>query len=444
MKTKGVILLIFMLTAIDSSKLMASITIDSMTGEEQPFTAGYSEKSFAQSFHSSSTYKIEKLRLPKNAWVFRKDFAFSALYDSNISATRQTPKDDMIYGYSPTFTLSRRLKYINLQILYNLSYSDHVENHKSDHTNHTQLTSINFKRNRWTINFTNSFKPDTAFATGEKTELDTTNSGRVISYADGLVTSISYDFSKKTKLSFDYNLGVFYFPEKDNSSSAPGQSTATHKFTPKLSYAITPRLGIYTSYEHEKVDYYLGGAHSSKANSGHIGITGKLTEKVSANADFGYRKREYTNSETLSNDGLVIQAGINRKITNKISGTLSMTHDVGENFDAIQSQKLYETTDFYGLNLSYLFSPKLHFDFSGNYGIISKEGPITLTDIENPTLTFTREQEDIFIDWSGTLSWSPRPYTSFLLGYKAFKKNSSFKNFEFDDKKVVASGNIKF
>ncbi len=432
-------LVIFFTLAADPAPALE--TIDSASGTEPAFTANYVQKSFGNEFHNEETYGV-LMRPQKDLVQFHKSFKVAALYNDNILNSRIDPIDDQIFNYAPQIGVSRKTRNGYVETFYDLTYTDYAEHHKLNTVNHENMTKFSYKKNRLSVDFSNSIKPYTTFATGERTELDVFGTQRVKTHTDDATFSLEYTWSPKTKTAFIYAFGWASFLPSGGNTSLTQFNVKTHGFTPQLYYAITPKTNVYASYNYQIVDYYKGGLSSSSTTPS-IGVVGRLTPKTSLNVDAGWKKRDYVDSSTPAADGFVLKGAVNRKLMPKISATFSVSKDVSENFDRVASQSLQQEALFYGLNLSYLFSPRVSVDVSAGHGTNSSEGLVTIQDIEGSGL-FTREMEDEFTDWDIRLKWTPRPFCEVGLGYEFEKKNSSFKNFEYDKHQVYASAGVRF
>ena len=433
-----------------SREAFAMRDIDSLSGADQRFTVENSQEVFSENFHqkellAGTAIVDEATKQPLGSWKFYRQIKAGVLHDDNYSATYRDPKPETIYTYTPTVGMSHRSEYTYMKMFYNLSYSDYVQNQKLSRFNQDQYTSLRFKFNRLTVSFENTFKPDSAFVQGEKTELHTTDGKHVITYFNTAQLKTEYKFSPKTDLSFLYSNDVFYFPKTnitatDNSS----QSTMTHKFIPKIAYRLTPKTSVFVDYKYTVVNYFKGGDFGSHENAADIGVEGRIFSGLGVNLSMGYNYLDYLDVHSPALKGLTFQFGVSKKILPKVQATLSATREVGQDLGSSGFESSQFDKDFYGLNLTWKASSHITVDAEGSVGYTSHDGMITLPDLDNPRLTFTRPREDQIYKWGIKLLWNPKPFFDLLLAYEYVNQNSSFKDFEYYAHRLAGYLSYKF
>ena len=418
------------------------------SGLDQTFSAGYSQQSFADSFHSTAFEEpaAEEDKAGWDHWTFYKGFNFSTTYDSNIFLAHADEVEDGILTYTPTIGISRGGRYDYFQTFYDLSYVEYIDNGKLSRFNHSLTTRMGYRFPKLKVDIYNNLKPDTAYSTGERTELRSAETSRVITYSDHLLARADYELTEKTRLSYTHRYILYYFPSSSNSISTNNFSSQTHIFSPRISYRISQKTDIYAQYDLETADFFEGGLYGSRSHVASAGISGKLAPKTSVNFGLGYRWRDYGNQTAAQNEeDFQWKAAISQRITNKISATLWAARDLQEDLANISSTlSANRLVHFYGLNMTWQATRHIDLQTGMSVGYDEKEGLVTITDPDNSRLTLTRQLEDNFYEGNISLNWNPRSFVAVLVGYKYFKKESSFKNFEYDDHKAVASIRLKF
>lgn len=427
-------------------------TIDTASAINPSFTAGYTQKSFAESFHREADAPLE-LERELDAWKIYKGFNFSSTYDTNIFLTRKSHNADLIFNYTPTIGLARKTEIGTLGLAYDLSYVDYTDNDDLDRFNHSinTIAGLNLDRNgkKLKIGFSNNFKPDTAYQVGERTEFHAAESDRVITYSDNAALRASYELSPKTTFSLDQGLNIYYFPDEDNKASVNSLSTRTYTVTPGVSYKITPKVSLGGYYSYEYTDYYeRKGRFDSSANVVGGTVSGQINPKTNVSLGLDYRVHDYQDTLINGSDSIEWKAAVSRKLTEKLQATLWASRSLGENLDYQQNSSVYETQDFLGTNLTWHVMPKITLDSSASVGYTHRDGIVGLADPENGTSLAPKidffSVENQFYETSLGLNWSPRPFLSLFAGYRYFSKDSTFKQFRYDDHKTVASVRLKF
>ncbi len=418
------------------------------SGLDQSFSAGYSEKSFAQSFHSAAFEGPTGDTGGENpeTWRWLTGFNFSTVYDSNIFLTRNGEKDDEIFTYTPTVGFVRKGSHDFLRTVYDLSYVEYVENGKLSRFNHSVMSELKYQFPKLKIDFYNSFKPDTAYAIGERTELRSAESSKVTTYNDDALARIEYEMTAKTHLIYTQRYHVFYFPVRENTLLTHSYSSQSHAFNPKIAYQLTPKTDVYADYEFETVDFFERGVYSSDSDLVRAGVNRKITPNTKAGLEFGYRWREYHNNDKAKDENAYqFKAAVSQRLTYKTAVTLWAARGLQEDLANVTSTlSVNRLIYYYGANLTWQVNRVIDFQSGVSVGYDTKDGTITRTDPEDPTAVFTRPLNDHFYESNISLNWSPRPYLSGTVGYKYFRKESSFKDFEYDDHKLIAAIRFKF
>ncbi len=418
------------------------------SGLDQSFSAGYSQKSFAQSFHTSAFEEPadEAAGATWGTWRLLKGFNFSTVYDSNIFLTPKNEKDDEILIYTPTIGVIGKGRHDFLKTFYDLSYTEYIKNGKLSRFNHSWTTEIGYRFPKLKIDFYNNFKPDTAYAVGERTELRSAEPSKVITYADEASGKIDYELTPKTHLSYTQRTIFYYFPSASNASATKRYSSQTHIFNPRMSYQIAPKTDIYADYEFDTADFFKGGDYSSKSSALSNGIIRRISPNTKASLEFGYRWRDYDDTDAAKDQGIYqFKAALSQLLTYKTSVTFWAARGLQEDLANITSTRSANRIVYYtGTNLMWQINRVFDFQGSGSVGYDTKDGTITQTDSDNSTVIFTRPLNNNFYEGSASLNWSPRPFVSATVGYKYFRKESSFGPFDYEDHKVVTALRLKF
>ena len=427
-------------------------TVDTASALDSSFSAGYTQRAFAESFHRELDAPLE-LEKSLEGWQISKGFNFSTTYDSNIFLTRKNHNADMIFAYTPSVSVEHKTDIGTLGLGYDLSYVDYTDNDDLDRFNHSINTILGLNLNRsgkrLKIDFSNNFKPDTAYLTGERNELRSGEAARVITYSDNANLKVSYDLSPKTTAFYGQGFTLYYFPKSENSTKVNSLSSTTYIFNPGFSYKLTPKIGWTGEYTYELANYFeKGGNFDSGTHIWGTSLTGRITPKTNASVGVGYRVRNYQQPEITGDDDIELNVALSQKLTEKLSGTVWGTRSLGENFDIEQAASVNELKHFIGANLTWSVTPKISLDSSSSIGFAQRDNFVTFADLENGTTTAlkfdTRALESQFYEASLGLNWHPRPFLAVFLGYKYYDKNSTFRQFEYSDHKTVGSLRLKF
>lgn len=423
----------------------ASQAVDTASGLDQSFTVGHTQKAFAEDFHMKETYGVPPVeKKSTEAWKMHTAFNTSTLYNSNRLDTLHDPSGDLIYGFSPSITIDRQGNNNLLQFFYDLNYTKYVVNSKLNHLSNDYGFNSRFNKNRWTVAFTNSFKPNTAIATGERTELDSSGRKRAITMSFSSSLNVSYQVSPKTSINYTQGYSLFYLPVAQNSAAVNAFSTHTYTMSPRISYSVTPKTVVFVSYSASDTNFIENGDLSSWAKILSVGANGKLGNKTGISTEIGFTNEKYNDSIRPAIGGLIIKSAVNRRLTEKISGSLSMTKDIRGTFNSLAGQNDKQETLFYGMNLSWIATPRFSVNLEASYGTSSKGGFVTMEDPDNPTLSFTREQKDEIFSWGLAMNWSPRSFMNLTLAYDETDRNSSFKSGESEDQKILGTANFSY
>ncbi|OIO38487.1 MAG: hypothetical protein COT00_00515 [Candidatus Omnitrophica bacterium CG07_land_8_20_14_0_80_50_8] len=425
--------------------------MDALSGANQQFTTTYTQERFGETFHQNEI-RLEKPVVDEvkaqtlDTWrYFRPTAKVGWQHDDNYAAVPRDPKGEAIHTYASGTGMSHRTERTFIKMFYDLSYARYVQHTKSSSFYHSMGTQLRFDFNRLKVTVNDSFRPDTAFVQGERTELHTTDGTHVTTYANSMDLTLDYRHSPKTTASFTYNNGLFYFPQTNNMlTSNNSQSSMTHAFSPKFSYQLTPKTSVYISHSYTVLDYFLDGPPGTYQNAETVGMSGKIFTDIGVNLSAGYSTTEHLDKITPAVKGLNFAAGFSKKILPKVRGTLSATHSTSGGSGTSQSSGVaggydsalfqtnpLSTSDFYGLNLNWQVTPHISVDGEATAGYTSQSGYTTLPDMDNPTNLYTRSQEDQIYRWGLRLGWTPRRFFNLTLAYEFTNHNASFKDFEY-------------
>ena len=430
-----------------------SADLDSLSGTNQSFTDDFSERSYGQRFYTTTEKDINRVKEPSvfltsadkggALWQARGGTSANVVYDSNVEGAYNDERNELIHSYAANWGLTRREHRTFFSTFYNIDATKNVVIEKNDAVNHKITSEYRYKGSKFRAELTNTFTPGTDYATGNRTELEVAGRKKVRTIADNAQLNLMYTYSPKTELSMLLGYDNFYFPIVDNSEEVNGFSSITYRVAPRINYKWTPKTSLHAAWPWYRTYYYQSGENNSSGFTPSVGIATKLGSKTAAGFDIGYQYRSYQQN-ILPIDGLTLSAGLYRQLFAKVGGSVYYTRSTTEDFDSLEGQNRSTVTDFYGMNLGWKISKKVEVQLDASMGFDSKEGFITLPDPENPAINFVREQEDVTYQWGIDWNWEPRKYVNFKLGYKYLNKNSSFKDFEYEDHKVVASVNSHF
>jgi hypothetical protein len=441
--------------------------LDQASGVGQQYTRGYDTRTLGEQFHRDEYLAVEGTPYtsivqydeapesaivpegsePKagEAWLYSRSFRTSAVYDSNVDSTPTDPKDDMIYTYSGSFGMQKRQKTYYVQMFYNVAYSHQIEDEKEGNLSYSQTTAWGYKFDRITINLSNTITPQEKVAVGQRTELGDSSS-TVQPISDNAHFDINYKVSPKTTASFLYDYSLEYFPEADNSAEAVAFGNQSHSFGPRVTYQVTPKTSVYVGYRWTTEDFFEDSKFREWTETLTLGIRGVINPKTSYSVDSGYKTRVYKDDEFGDSDGFSVRLGLFRKITPKIFGSIYARVDTTDASIDTESASVRQRLEHaYGANLTWRIRPKLSMFAEADVTFdMLEDSEETLADFENPSRFYTRSDENELYHWAVGLRWVPKRNLGFLLAYDYENSNSTFKNFEFEKHRVIASGELRF
>jgi hypothetical protein len=427
--------------------------LDSLSGVQQTFTVDNRFNRFADEFRKeqvalpmqeSAVSDTEKKDL--EMWQYKRSFDYGFLYSNVNSWARST--DDIIHTASPSVGMTRRSDYTYVALFYDLSASQHVEDEEANTVNHAQRTVLEYKFPKLKITFSNTYRPSNAYAVGTRTELqqDPGGGGKVSIFTNNFSAVAVYTHTSKTTYSVEYTHETFYFPSPEN-PGAPGNtgfSDMIHRVTPQIAYAWTPKTAVFAEYTFGADDYYRGGRFSSLTHEPRIGVSGHFTGKTSYTASIGYLFRNYEDRAFRDWNNPVVDAGLFRKISPKVDASLTYSLKPQERLSELNDEELFAITHFGGVSLTWALSPKISVSGFGKMGFTFQDGHITLPDIENPAVSYTRANESTLYNFGLAAAWSPRRYVNVGLTYDYTNFNATFKNSESDVRRLGGKVGVIF
>jgi hypothetical protein len=383
---------------------------------------------------------------------FHSGFSHSTVYESNLFHTRLDPVDDLIT--LPTawagVSLGREgtSEYF-FENTYGITYMDYVENDKFDQLAHVNHTQLDWKREKLLLSVSNEFSPLSPVGVANRSELRTAgavNSATVTSNRFSFKSA--YQLRPKLALSHIWSHRIEDFPA-DAGSNTPEielQSQQVHSFQPGLTYTLTPKTTLFIFYRFETSDYFRGGVFAFKSHEGRAGFNTRFTPKLSGLFQAGMKSRDL--NQPVFQDGMLFgyQAALRYAWTPKLtlsaywSGSTGEVPDTSDPADALPNdQGSGVDENNLGVRLDWAVSPKMSVGLNGSVRLDSREGQVTLPDQDNPTVSFTRQREDLTYRWGVHWQWTRSAFDRYYLGYDFSNKNSSFKDFESEDHRMVAA-----
>ncbi len=404
---------------------------------EESFSTEHPYKSFSTDFPTVPYTPLlhETAFDKKGKWQPYGSFDFSTVYDSNLFNSRIDPKDDLIYTYVATAGFERQGDKVYFDTAYDLAYSDFVENEKLSRFGHVISSRFRWTDDRFKFTFENTFKPDSPYNVGERTEFLLLEPSGIIATSDAARAHVSFELAPRWKLLYTQHYSVYYF---HNEADEPFSAQA-FIFNPKIMHEINDKTALYVSYSYRVKDFFKRGIFSSKQHIPRAGFVTSLGPATDLGANVGYAFREYEDLENEDHGGLVAKVEVTQRLFRRGTLTLWGVKVLDENFDTSVIDSPNEDAYFVGADFVWRVSPALELRSGASAGFTSREGLATLADPDNSSLTFTRELESDFYGWSADVKWKLNSQWSILLGYKFFNKNSSFKDFEYEDHKAVGS-----
>lgn len=413
-------------------------------GRDRSFVTGYSQRLFADTYHREEVYG-PAVEGPEgaDAWKWQRDFVFSTDYESNLFNDANDVRHDLIYTYAPRVGVIRRERNGFLQLFYRMMYQDYVVYEKESFASHEQTTTVGYKIGRMTMNASNRFVPSRRYAVGDRGELATPGRSYVSAMSNSAVLDTKFEISPKTRISFIAAHDVLEIPRSSNSASATSFGHQQYTLTPGLYYQLFPKTTLNTEYRYSIVDTNKSNFDAA-THLVSVGLKGRLTAKTNISLSTGLQRRVFEDNAIPDADGFVLRLGLSTRLSPKVTLTLSTVHDIEDNFDSGDRESLQSELDTYAFNLTWRATSHTSLDLRGSVTFNEDDKFVTLLDRENDTLTHTRKREDITYSWGISWRWRPRDWVSVLLGYDYLNRNSSFKNFEYEDHHVTGSVAAKF
>ena len=440
-KTKTLSALIFLALLLFVFKSYGQEIVDRGPAR-QAFSPENPYKSFSTNFPArpaASSLYLTSAR-EREGWQPYGSFHFATVYDSNLFNSRIDPNDDLAYLYVVTVGLARKSDSSYGEIFYDLGYADYTENETLSRFSHSIHTRGGWQGDRWKIAFENTLKPDSPYNVGERTEFRLLEVSGITATSDAARVNISYELAPQWRLSYTQRYAIYYYHhEIDEPFSAQALTS-----NPRITYEITPEAVLYLSYSYRAVDYFKNGDFSSDQHTPRAGFLWRVRPSTEISVNVGYLFRTYDDLENEDHDGLTFKAEVSQRISRRLDLKVWTMRNLDENLDTSAAPSPNEDAYFFGTKLAWRASAVLELDAGATAGFTSREGFATMTDPENPALSFTRELENDFYGWDAGFKWKPNLNWTVMLGYKFFSKNSSFKNFEYDDHKVIGSVSVNF
>ena len=442
---------------------LACMTATAYAFEEAPvgavdrksYSIGSSDEAYVKRFGESAFEGVEEAISPQveqnrepGAVQIEKAFAFSTEYDSNVFLRRNDPKDDVSFIYTPSVGIVRGRKGETksyLQTFYNLTYVDHVEYQKLSRFNHQILSKIGWRTDKLRVDISNDARPYSAKSAADRTELHSSTTAQVIDHSDTFRLSVAYDVTPKITLSHAYGYAIDYFAasSNENNRGVEHSSEQVHSFNPRISYAWTAKTTLYTDYQFKMSDFFRGGQFASKTQTFNFGLNHVFSLKTALNTQAGWAFNDFNEDGIRSGNGFVYRAAVIHKFSEKLSGTLYTAKSLGKSYEAAGATIFTESlnVDIYsgGVALGWAVTPSMNLKTGFKALFTHRDGYITLTDTENPSLSFTREHEDEIYAWNVDWSWVPKGSWAYYLRYELYNHNASFKNFEYTAYSLLGS-----
>jgi hypothetical protein len=437
----------------------ASSRIDSLTGLDQSFTLGNQHEEFSEKFHSdqmrlsakeseeSAVYKEEDRKPELNLWQYHRQVSTGTLYDSGNTHDSEVG-GDIVNNFSTNIGMDRHSEHTYVGLFYQAAYANHIEREKENTFNHSQTATVGLNFSKLKVKFTDAFSPARSFAQGERTELETDPGKRSVTiYSNAASLDFDYKLSPKTNLGFGYQNNLSYFPLQANQTEGSGNnglSTMTHSFKPRISYQLRPKIQVYGAYTYEVIHYIQGGRFGAHVEQLSGGLSGRLSNKTGFNISGGVKSRDYKDVTLATTSGYYYSAGLSRKLTQKISASITATHDISEDLDIDESQTMATTVDSFGTSLSWTITPHLSTGINGNVVFKSKEGDVIKADPVYSYQLTTGKEESTAYDFGADITWSPRKYLSLYMAYNFSNLNPSFKTGESESQQIAAGVDYAF
>lgn len=440
-----------------------------------PFEPGAEQRRYAENFELNSfldeNQQKELQEEEENPeWKVLKGFALKTNYVSNLFGSRLDAEDDFIVSYSPTIGVGKKVgkKYVTL--FYNLSYDQYTRHEEENRLRHgiSSDTSWNFEifpfrtGKKLQIYVKDSLVPDVSL---NLADAGTTSGGgrkAVVTLTNSFSLELVYPVSPRTNLSYTQGWDALIFDASTVASSPAVVTTTTdtttptepidslnsntYTFTPKVSYAVTPKLDVYTRYTHE-IAVYQDPRLDYDSDTLAVGIAGRINSKTSLSIDLGQKSKQRSIMASIpATESFIYKAALVRRLTPKISANIYTTHDLTDSLGSfLTGLGGDETTeDIYGIKLTWKPSAYMSWGLGGSVVLREAAREQTLPDLDNPSAIYTRAKADEIYKWDLTWTYRPRHYLSFLVSYKFLNKNSSFKDFEYEDNQLSSTVRMQF
>ncbi|MCK4422549.1 MAG: outer membrane beta-barrel protein, partial [Candidatus Omnitrophica bacterium] len=344
-------------------------------------------------------------------------------YDDNVFLESDNEKEDFITTISPGIRVELPFNYEKsiFQLDYTadiICYSDYTDQSDEQHKISALLDT---KFGDYSLTLKNVFRDFSDIANTEFTQ-------RVPREKNVASVKFGANFNRiRTEIMYE-NMDEDYrdFDELDRTDNVLTLTGYTR---------ILPKTDALLEYRYADISYDAAGStRDGEYNQFCAGLKGELAQKVSALIKAGYQNRDYDSAGKNSWKEPVVYAGLTYNISEPTLFNLSVERTAEES--------TYSSNNFYETNKSSMeISHKFGYKLTGKVGAFLQENKYPEITTEG---TESKKRDDDLHGFNIGLKYDIQKWLAAELEYKNSKRDSNFKDFDYNDNKVLLSISASF
>lgn len=378
---------------------------------------------------------------------------YGAVYDSNPRGEYHDDDDEVYHAYSTMIGFRNGNPNIANPYVdqnYELTYLDYIENDKNSRFNHSFTTDVKHDQGKtvWTIR--NQFIPASSRNTADRRELRRGGNSEIVAHSDYFNASVEHSLTAHWLLYYQHNYKIEYYPQSSNPGNVGVEafSNQRHEFVPGFAYKFSDKSQLYFDTQFGTSDYLKDGIYAHQSRRYRLGFKTNLTPKTYYENYIGYYVRDYNLNEIRDDESIIYDVSIIYQATPKSFIRVSTGKDLAEDLDFTGSTGFAQSSnrhDYYvRASYDWFVSTAQRINLYSQVSWTGRDGVIRMDDIENPNIEYARTREDNNFEWGIFWLWTPRPNQEYTIGYRYYERESTFKDFEFIDHKIIGSAKYKF
>lgn len=381
------------------------------------------------------------------ALILRSDFANAIVYDSNLFNSRRNPEGELILTPTGTLGLYRGEPGVTPTFFeneYSVTYIDYSEHDKLDQLSHLNRTRYDWYGKKNSLRVYNNFRPLSPRETTDRREFRGVDSrASVTATSNQFGVRFGHEISPRIFFEGDFKHEIYYFPESvgGNSSADELLSHQNHFISPKIVYELSAKTKVFIEYGFETADYFKGGEFRFKSHRLQSGFLTQFNPKLSYQFQSGYKTRNFGEQVYRDEDLFIYKTAVNYQFTSKLSGSIYGSRDLGLDLDldGFVGPEISISRDVTSAGVVLALDDTLwsQWTIQAAVGWGSKDGQATLPDPDDLTIVHTREKLDHSYSLGASYFWRRSPLDAYKIAYRFLSKNSSFKNFEYEEHQIL-------